>query len=47
MGEIEADVKLKRQFIIKRGKLTGMFDSAVEVKDDILKMVLSRIPQKA
>ena len=46
MGEIEADVKLKRQFIIKRGKLTGMFDSAVEVKDDILKMVLSENSSK-
>ncbi|NLM34672.1 MAG: AAA family ATPase, partial [Clostridiales bacterium] len=40
------DVKLKRQFIIKRGKLTGMFDSAVEVKDDILKMVLSENSSK-
>ncbi|NLZ48945.1 MAG: AAA family ATPase [Clostridiales bacterium] len=46
MGEIEADVKLKRQFIIKRGKLTGMFDSAVEVKDDILQMVLSENSSK-
>lgn len=46
MGEIEVDVKLKRQFIIKRGKLTGMFDSAVEVKDDILKMVLSENSSK-
>jgi DNA helicase-2/ATP-dependent DNA helicase PcrA len=40
-GEIEANVQLKRQFIIKRGQLTGMFDSAAEVKDDILQMVLS------
>ncbi|WP_163191881.1 HelD family protein [Clostridium thermarum] len=41
VGEIEADVLLKRQFIIKRGQLTGMFDSAAEVKDDILQLVLS------
>lgn len=46
MGEIEADIKLKRQFVIKRGKLNGMFDSAVEVKDDILKMVLSENSSK-
>lgn len=46
IGEIEADIKLKRQFIIKRGKLAGMFDSAVEVKDDILQMVLSENSSK-
>ena len=46
MGEIEADIKLKRQFIIKHGHLAGMFDSAVDVKDDILQMVLSENSSK-
>lgn len=46
MGEIEADIELKRQFIIKHGQLTGMFDSAVDVKDDILQMVLSENSSK-
>jgi DNA helicase-2/ATP-dependent DNA helicase PcrA len=40
-GEIEADIIAKRQFIIKKAKLLGMFDSAVDVKDEILQMVLS------
>lgn len=41
MGKVEVDILLKRQFVIKRGKLEGMFDSALDVKDDILQMVLS------
>ncbi|QAA34812.1 HelD family protein [Clostridium manihotivorum] len=40
-GEIESEIKERRQFIVKKGKLQGMFDSAVDVKDDILQMVLS------
>ncbi|GFZ34029.1 DNA helicase [Clostridium zeae] len=41
VGDIKADIKERRQFIIKKGKLQGMFDSEVDVKDDILQMVLS------
>lgn len=41
MGKIDVNLLLKRQYIIKRGKLTGMFDSALDVKDEILQMVLS------
>lgn len=41
MGNIDVDVLLKRQFVIKKGKLVGLFDSAVDVKDDILQVVLS------
>lgn len=41
-GNIDAEVMAKRQFIIKKGSLLGMFDSALDVKDDILQMVLSR-----
>lgn len=42
LGEVEANVLSKRQFIIKKGKLSGMFDSATDVKDEILQMVLSK-----
>lgn len=41
MGNIETDILLKRQYVIKKGLLQGMFDSAIDVKDDILQMVLS------
>ena len=41
MGKIETDILLKRQYVIKKGILQGMFDSAIDVKDDILQMVLS------
>lgn len=41
MGDVEADISLKRQFVIKRGQLLGLFDSAVDIKDEILQMVLS------
>jgi DNA helicase-2/ATP-dependent DNA helicase PcrA len=40
-GRMDVDILLKRQFIIKRGQLQGIFDSALDVKDDILQMVLS------
>ncbi|WP_017417127.1 HelD family protein [Clostridium tunisiense] len=41
-GKVEVSVLQKRQFIIKKGKLEGLFDSAVDVKDDILQMMLSK-----
>lgn len=37
-----ADIISKRQFIIKNRRLEGMFDSSLNVKDDILQFVLSR-----
>jgi len=40
-GKITVDIKLKRQFVIKKSKLVGLFDSALDVKDDILQLVLS------
>lgn len=40
-GTTLVDVLLKRQFLIKKGKLEGMFDSSTDVKDEILQMVLS------
>ncbi|MFL0194793.1 HelD family protein [Clostridium sp. WILCCON 0269] len=41
-GEIETEVLSKRQFIIKKSNLLGMFDSSMDVKDEILQMVLSK-----
>ncbi|SHE95586.1 HelD family protein [Clostridium fallax] len=40
-GEIDVDILGRRQYIIKKGQLKGMFDSALDIKDDILQMVLS------
>lgn len=42
LGEINANVLSKRQFIIKKAELLGMFDTSVDVKDEILQMVLSK-----
>lgn len=41
VGDIEADILARRQMIIKNSKLKGIFDSAVDVKDDILQMMLT------
>ncbi|MBU5485276.1 AAA family ATPase [Clostridium sp. MSJ-11] len=40
-GEIKVNILGKRQLIVKRGKLLGLFDSALDIKDEILQMVLS------
>ncbi|MDF2504106.1 UvrD-helicase domain-containing protein [Clostridium sp.] len=42
LGEVEVEVIKKRQYIIKKKKLIGLFDSSVDVKDDILQLVLSK-----
>lgn len=42
MGEVEVNIDKKRQYIIKKGILQGFFDSEVDVKDEILQMVLSK-----
>lgn len=42
MGKVDANILGKRQFIIKREQLLGMFDSELDVKDEILQMVLSK-----
>jgi len=39
--KILVNVLAKRQYIIKKQKLKGMFDSALDIKDEILQMVLS------
>lgn len=40
-GEIEVDILSRKQLIIKRSQLKGIFDSAIDVKDEILQMVLT------
>lgn len=40
-GEVKADIIDRKQIIIKKGELKGVFNSAVDVKDEILQMVLS------
>ncbi|MBD7911817.1 MULTISPECIES: UvrD-helicase domain-containing protein [Clostridium] len=41
IGEIKTNLLGRRQLIIKKGELKGLFDSAVDVKDEILQMVLT------
>lgn len=41
MGDIKANIIARRQIIIKRSELKGIFDSAVDVKDNILQLVLT------
>ncbi|HBI6905303.1 TPA: AAA family ATPase [Clostridium perfringens] len=40
-GPIKCDIEGRRQIIVKKGELKGVFDSVIDVKDDILQMVLS------
>lgn len=40
-GDAQAEILARRQFIIKASRLLGMFDSDVEVRDEILQYVLS------
>lgn len=41
VGEIKTNLLARRQLIVKKGELKGLFDSAVDVKDEILQMVLT------
>ncbi|NMF04242.1 RNA polymerase recycling motor HelD [Clostridium beijerinckii] len=40
-GEVEVDILSRKQLVIKKGQLKGVFDSAIDVKDEILQMVLT------
>lgn len=40
-GTVEGEMELKRQFIVRQGKLIAMFDTGVTIGDDLLKEVLS------
>lgn len=42
LGKVGVDILKKRQYIIKKKKLVGLFDSSVDIKDDILQLVLSK-----
>ena len=37
----EVDLLTRRQYIIRAGEMKGMFDSEIDIKDEILQMVLS------
>ncbi len=41
-GEITTSILARMQYIIKKGKLEGLFNSQVDIKDEILQMVLSK-----
>ena len=41
-GEIKADILSRKQIVIKKSELQGVFDSALDVKDEILQMVLTK-----
>lgn len=41
-GEVIASILGRVQYIIKKGKLEGLFNSNIDIKDDILQMVLSK-----
>lgn len=40
-GQISADILSRKQLVIKNGELKGVFESAIDVKDEILQMVLT------
>lgn len=40
-GAVNANLLGRRQLIVKKGELKGLFNSAIDVKDDILQMVLT------
>lgn len=40
-GVVDTEILGRRQLIVKKAQLKGMFDSAIDVKDEILQMVLS------
>lgn len=39
-GTISGEMQLKRQFIIKSGKISGMFDTGITIRDEMLQEVL-------
>ncbi len=39
-GKIKGEMELKRQFIIRNGKITGMFDTGLTIGDELLQQVL-------
>ncbi|OFI07448.1 helicase IV [Clostridium acetireducens DSM 10703] len=41
-GKIKVNIINKRQFIIKKSQLLGMFDSEIDIKDEMLQVMLSK-----
>ena len=41
-GTIEGEITLKRQYIIKNGKLENMFDTGISIGDEILQVMMAR-----
>ncbi|PRR84402.1 HelD family protein [Clostridium vincentii] len=41
VGDIPANLLARRQLVLKKAELKGIFDSAIDVKDEILQMVLT------
>jgi DNA helicase-2/ATP-dependent DNA helicase PcrA len=41
-GEISGDIEMKRQFVIRDGRIRFMFDTGVTIGDELLQAVLSR-----
>ncbi|MUT66701.1 RNA polymerase recycling motor HelD [Paenibacillus sp. NEAU-GSW1] len=41
-GKIEGEMSLKRQFVIRRGKISAMFDTGVTIGDELLQEVLGK-----
>lgn len=41
-GRIDCEITLRRQFTIEKGKLLGMFDSAIAIRDEVLQKLLSQ-----
>ncbi|WP_248929348.1 RNA polymerase recycling motor HelD [Paenibacillus hamazuiensis] len=42
IGTIRGEIKLKRQFIIRRGELKYMFDTGVTIGDEVLQQILGK-----
>ncbi|MBB3109508.1 DNA helicase-2/ATP-dependent DNA helicase PcrA [Paenibacillus phyllosphaerae] len=42
MGQIEGELKLKRQFVIREGEIISLFDTGVTIGDELLQEVLGK-----
>ncbi|HJV47401.1 MAG TPA: RNA polymerase recycling motor HelD [Bacillota bacterium] len=45
-GLIEGEMKLKRQYIIKQGQLENMFDTGINIGDEMLQILYAKNPQE-
>ena len=42
VGTIEGEISLKRQYMIKQGKLDRMFDTGIQIGDEMLQIMLAK-----